>query len=168
MRAGIVSALVVLAVASSVSAASGDALKQPAGHSARYLTVQTLRAGLRGTPLAGHAFEIEQAGFDTHVSPFFMVGASGTESSVFRASCSGNRWNGWGMGSCSASWVPFLPTLRYAFHFYGTYIRSQWPSARTPYDLHGYCGCGDQAWGDKTVAWERQLFGNVPIGISYP
>lgn len=137
-------------------------------HSPRYQVVQQLRTGLRGTPLQGHAFEIEQAAYDTHVSPFFMVGASGTESSVFRASCAGNRWNGWGMGSCSASWVPFLPTLRYAFHFYGTYIRATWPSARTPYDLHGYCGCGDQAWGDKTVAWIRQLFGNVPTTLAYP
>jgi len=111
--------------------------------------------------------EIEQAAHETHVSPFFMVGASGTESSVFRASCSGNRWNGWGMGSCSASWVPYLPTLKYAFHFYGTYIRSTWPGARTPYDLHGYCGCGDVAWGNKTVAWVRQLFGNVATGLAY-
>lgn len=148
---------------------AGNGATAPMKHSHRYQVAQALARGLRGTPVARQAWVLEDVAYHDGISPFFIAGAAGTESSVWRAPCPGDRFNGWGVASCGAAWAdPGFTSYRQAFDWYARYIRRQWPSARTPYDLHNYCGCGDIAWGNKTVAWIRQLFGNVPTGLAYP
>jgi len=139
-------------------------------HSHRYLVAVRVARGVRSTPLRGLGWLIERVGFREGVSPFFMVGASGTESSVFRAPCSGNPRNGWGLGSCGAAWrAPYFRTWEQAFTYYARHVRRLWPRARTPFELYGYCACGSAYWGSKTVAWMRLLFGaGVPTGVRYP
>lgn len=137
-------------------------------HSHRYLIAQTLARGMRGTPVAGQAWVLERIAYQDHINPFFIVGAAGTESSVWRAPCSNNPLNGWGLSSCGPGWyVPYFHSWAQAFDFYARYIHRQWPQATTPYQLYGYSAC-DACWGPKTVAWEHQLFGNVPTGLAYP
>jgi len=138
-------------------------------HSHRFLVAMQLVQGLRGTPIARQAWVLERVSYEEQMNPFFVVGAAGTESSVWRAPCSSNPMNGWGMSSCGSGWyVPHFQTWESAFRFYERYIKRIWPHARTPYELYGYCGCGESYWGSKTIAWIRQLFGDVPTGLAYP
>lgn len=158
MRAGVL-ALVILAVASSVSAASEAGLKTASGHSQRFLTAQKLargiasfcRQGSGACALRGQAWTIEDVGYREHLHPGFMVAASMTESSGGDSPCCGSRydiWGWYGMGGAS-SW-------RDAFTKYARFIHARWPDARSPY-LPGYCGCGASAWGNRTSAWEARL-----------
>lgn len=163
MRIICIGALVLAVLAGGASGAM-----RTTAHSHRYQIAAILIRGIQGTPIAGQGWTLEDVAFHDHVNPFFIVGAAGTESSVWRAPCASNPKNGWGLSSCGSGWyVPFFRTWRQAFDFYARYIRRQWPDARTPYDLHDYSAC-DACWGPKTVAWIRQLFGNVSIGLAYP
>lgn len=178
MRAGIVSALVVLAVASSVSAASGDALKQPAGHSARYLVASKLARGLRqlcaagsgGCALKGQAFVIEQVGHEQHVNPGVMVAISFTESSGGDAPCANNPKSIWGLNSCASGYfingpVPYFRTWYQAFSYFARFLRSRWPDATTVYGLAGYSAC-DACWQPRTALWAARLGFTPVIGYS--
>ncbi len=161
--AALIAALALAAPASASSKSSAAS-----HHAQRFLNVLILRQGIRGTPLQGHAFQIEAAAHETGVNPFFMVGASGTESSVFRYACRNAPLNGWGLSSCGSGWyVPNFHSVKEAFLFYGRFILRQWPHAQTPYDLAGYCACGSSYWGSKTTAWIHQLFSDVQTGIRY-
>lgn len=143
-------------------------------HSARYLTAAKLARGLRGLcsrgsggcALAGQAFVIEQAGWETHTSPGAMVGASFTESSGGDAACGGNPKNIWGLSSCGSGWyVPYFRTWHQAFVFFARFLHRQWPGARTVYDFPGYSAC-DSCWGPRTALWASRL-GFGP-GLRYP
>jgi hypothetical protein len=163
-------ALLVAAFACSFGGSQAATLRQAPHHSHRYLIAVRVVRGVARTPLRGLGWLIERVGHQEGVSPFFMVGASGVESSVFRAPCAGNPRNGWGLGSCSSAWrAPHFATWEQSFTYFARHVRRLWPSARTPYDLHGYCGCGSAAWGSRTIAWIHQLFGSgVPTGVRYP
>lgn len=138
-------------------------------HSHRYLVARQVAHGLRGTPLQGLGFVFEAEAHRRNLSPFFLVGASGTESSLGAAGCSGNRFNIWGLGACNRYWhVPFFPTWRHAISYYADFIRQHWPHARTVYDLHGYCECGSLSWGSQTLAWMHRLFQDVSGSVLYP
>jgi hypothetical protein len=160
-------ALITLFVCTTAKAARP---KKPAPqHSHRFLVAQALNKGLRSTPLARLGFVFEAEGHRRNLSPFFLVGASGTESSLGAASCRGNPKNLWGLGSCDRYWkVPYFETWKEAIGYYADFIRGHWPTARTVYDLHGYCECGSAYWGGKTSAWMAQLFGDRSGSILYP
>jgi hypothetical protein len=131
-------------------------------HSPRYQVAAQLNAQLGGTPLAGHGFALEAAGWKHHVHPAFIAAAAGLESAWGRLACQGNRWNLWGLGSCDRYWrVPHFTTAAQAFDYYARFIRSRWPRARTPYDLAGYCECGSRSWGSR-VAWNMERLGFRP------
>lgn len=160
----------LLALALLAAVVCAVAAQQARAHSQRYLVAKRVQQGLRGTPLHGLGFVFEAEGWRTGLSPFFLVGASGTESSLGAAGCSGNRFNIWGLGACNRAWsVPVFPTWQRAIRYYADFIRRLWPRARTVYELHGYCPpCGSYGWGSKTYAWMRQLFGQVSSSIRYP
>lgn len=125
--------------------------------------VSNLRAGLAGTPMAGSVRDLEAAARKWGVSPYFVAAAAGTESAFGRLACRGNPRNVWGLGSCDRAWrVPYFPTWKAAYLYYARFIRTRWPSARTAYDLHGYCECGAAVWGERTAWHMRRLFGVGP------
>jgi hypothetical protein len=132
--------------------------------------VKVLRKGLASTPLRGTARIFESEGWRAKMSPYFLVGASGTESSFGAAACSGNSYNIWGLGACNRAWiVPYFSTRRQAVRYYVKFIRSHWPSAKTCYQLYGYCPpCGAYGWGSTTHSKMRQLFGPVSSSLTYP
>jgi hypothetical protein len=118
-----------------------------------------LNRALAGTPLAGTGYLLEQAGHKHGVSPYFMVAAAATESSLGRVPCSNNPKNIWGLASCTNSWpVPYFETWREAFHFYARFLAQRWPTASTPHHYYGYAACSS-CWGDKTAWWMSRLFG---------
>lgn len=139
-------------------------------HSHRFLVAQKVQRGLANTPLRGLGFVFEREGHRRNLSPFFLAGASGTESSLGAASCYGNPHNYWGLGSCDRAWkVPHFDTDGEAIRYYADFIKSHWPHAQTVYDLHGYCPpCGARGWGEKTYAWMVRLFGRVSYRLEYP
>lgn len=129
-------------------------------------TAQQLNRGLAGTPMAGLGWILEAEGHRAGVHPAFIAAAAGLESAWGRLACHGNPYNAWGLGSCGRSWTPpTFPTWRAAIRYYARFIRQRWPSARTPYDLHGYCECGAQAWGSR-VAWNMDRLG-FPAIVRY-
>lgn len=147
----------------------------PAGHAAtvhhspRFLLAQQVNKGLAGTPIAHLGFAFEAEGHRRNLNPFFLAGASGTESSLGVYGCQGNRFNIWGLGSCDRYWqVPHFYTWQQAIRYYADFIKTTWPHARTVYDLSGYCECGSAAWGGKTSAWMSRLFGDDTGSILYP
>ena len=139
-------------------------------HSHRYQVAQKVNRGLDGTPLQGLGFAFEAAGWKHKLSPFFLVGASGTESSLGESSCRRNPHNIWGLGACGVRWSePHFPTWKAAIFYYAWFIRDRWPNARTVYELHGYCPeCGSYGWGSATYTWMERLFGDVSPSLAYP
>lgn len=153
-----------------VGAKAADRKKPRPHHSHRFLVAQRVQHGLAHTPLRGLGFVFEAEGHRRNLSPFFLVGASGTESSLGAASCSGNPHNYWGLGSCDRAWkVPHFRSAREAIRYYADFIKHYWPHAQTVYELYGYCPpCGARGWGEKTYAWMRHLFGPVSKRLEYP
>jgi len=139
-------------------------------HSHRYQVAQKVNHGLQGTPLHGLGFVFEAAGWKFGLSPYFLAGASGTESSLGAAPCSGNPKNIWGLGACGRAWnEPHFPTWKSAITYYAHFIKRLWPHADTVYELHGYCPpCGSHGWGAKTLTWMQLLFGDVGESLAYP
>lgn len=162
--------LLICAITAGVALVGQPAQADDPKHSARYLLAKKLNQGLKGTPLEGLGFAFEAAGHRHGISPFFLIGASGTESSLGAAGCSGNPRNIWGIGACNRAWtVPYFPDWKSAVGYYARFIKRTWPKARTVYELHGYCPpCGSYGWGSKTLAWMQQLFGPVSSSIFYP
>lgn len=152
---------VVLAVVACVLAAGPGAasLKQeqeqqqsPWRTAKRAQVAAKLNRGLAGTPLRGLGRIIEQVGWRYHVHPAFMAAASGTESSFGAVPCCGSRYNIWGWYS-----MPPVASWEQAFTAYARFLRDRWPSAWTPWDFHGYCGCGVTAWGNATSRFMHRL-----------
>ena len=131
-------------------------------HSHRFLVVQKLKRGLRGTPLARHAFLLESEGWRWNVNPFLVASIAGTESSFGAAACGGNAW---GIGNCGFSFSSFGDGIHYATRLlrtnylnlgYGTLDRM---GAR-------YAACGS-CWAARTGWFMRDRFGS-PLTLTYP
>ena len=145
--------------------AAGHSTAKPAvqqAHSFRFQVVQKLRHGLRGTPLAAHAFRIESEGWRWNVNPFLVASIAGTESSFGAAACGGNAW---GLGNCGFTFSDFGDGIRYATRLlrrnyldlgYGTL---QLMGAR-------YAACGS-CWAQRTGWFMRSRFGS-PLTLTYP
>ena len=102
-----------------------------------------------------------------HVSPYFMAAAAATESSLGAAACSNNRFNVWGLASCSGSWyVPAFRSWDEAIAFYARFLSGRWPGHSTPYSFRGYAACSE-CWGRKVSEWMNRLFG-VSAVTRYP
>lgn len=127
----------------------------------RHDTARKLNRNLAGTPLAGTGWLLENEGHRHGVHPAFIAAVAGLESAWGRLPCTHNPKNVWGLGSCDRAWqVPHFTTWRQAIRYFARFIRQRWPSARTPYDLHGYCQCG--SWGSR-VAWNMDRLGFPPV-----
>ncbi len=151
-----------------ILATSSRAAHKPR-HSHRFLIAQRVNRGLRGTPLARLGFVFEAAGWRHRLSPFFLAGASATESSLGTAACQANPKNIWGLGSCDRAWrVPYFETWPKAIGYFARFVRLHWPRARTAYELYGYCGCGARSWGSRTSGSMAQLFGDQSGSLGYP
>lgn len=130
------------------------------GHSRRFLTAEKLARGIRtlcrqgagGCALQGQAFTIEAVGFRERISPGFMVAASFTESSGGASPCCGQSMDIWGW-----YYAPHFTDWKDAFTKYARFIHSRWPTARTAWDLVGYCACGTAAWGNRTSYWMARM-----------
>jgi len=136
----------------------------------RLPVIRTLKRGLDTLPyLRGLEHEFERAGWQGKMSPYFLVGAS-WESGMAAVPCSANRFNIWGVGACGRNWnEPKWATREIAIRSYVAFVRSTWPSARTCYQLSGYCPpCGTYGWGSRTHSQMRQLFGPVSASLAYP
>lgn len=154
----LIAALTLLALATTASAAN------PRNHisAAREHVVQTLNRGLAGTPMSGTGRELEAAGWQHHVHPVFIAAIAGTESSFAAAACRGNPRNAFGLSSCGSGWsVPWFRSWAHAYTFMAQFLTGRWPSARTPWDYHGYAACSS-CWGTKTAWWMRARFGTGP------
>lgn len=150
--------IILLAVAAAAHAAN------PTINVQRQRVVAQLNAGLAGTPMAGTGRQLEAAGWKHRVHPAFMAAVSAIESSWGRRMC--EPFNAWGLGSCKRAWTP--PSFRswaHAYDYYARFLRSRWPSARTPYDYHGYCvdrnGNDCPTWA-RDVAWNMDRLGYGP------
>ena len=138
------------AVIVATSGALAYGAQQPRISPARERVVDALDAGLAGTPMAHTGRELEAAGWKWKVHPAFIAGIAGTESSFGRLGCRGNPRNSFGLSSCNSGWrVPYFPTWAAAYDFMGRFLASRWPSARSPYDYHGYAACSS-CWGRAT------------------
>ena len=105
-------------------------------HSYRFLVVQKLKRGLRGTPLARHAFLLESEGWRWNINPFLVASIAGTESSFGAAACGGNAW---GIGNCGFSFSSFGDGIHYATRL----LRTELPEPRLRHARpHGSAICG--------------------------
>jgi len=154
MNALILTTLLILLAATAAHAA-------PRISPQRQAVVKALNAGLAGTPMAGTGKQLEAAGWKWRVHPAFMAGVAGIESAWGRLTC--EPFNAWGLGSCGRAWTP--PSFRswaHAYDYYARFLRSRWPSARSPYDFHGYCvtrsGADCPTWPGKVV-WNMDRLG---------
>jgi len=129
--------------------------------------VARLNRGLAGTPMAGTGAILERWGRRYGISPFFMAATAATESSLGAAACSNNRYNVWGLASCTGSWyVPAFASWDEAIAFYARYLTRTWSSHSTPYSFRGYAEC-DACWGRSVSELMSSLFG-VPAVTTYP
>lgn len=129
--------------------------------------VRRLERGLAGTPMEGAGAILERHGRRYGVSPYFIVAAAATESSIGRAACSNNRFNVWGLSSCGSGWyVPAFRSWDEAVAFYARFLSSRWAGHSSPYSFRGYAAC-DECWGRKVSEWMHSLFG-VPAVTRYP
>ena len=101
-------AVALLALPAAAAAELDQASKQ--SHSQRFRVVQKLKRGLRGTPLAPHAFRLESEGWRWNINPFLVAAIAGTESSFGAAACGGNAW---GIAACGISFGSFGEGIRY-------------------------------------------------------
>jgi hypothetical protein len=121
--------------------------------------IRQLQRGLSGTPMDGSAGDLLAAGLRYRISPFFIAGIAGTESSFGAAACSNNRYNAFGLASCGSSWrVPNFQSWREAYFFMGQFLTSRWAGASTTFHYHGYAACSS-CWGAKTAMHMRFRFG---------
>ena len=123
---------------------------------------QQLRAGLRGTPLAPHAFRFEAEGWRWNVNPFLIASIAGTESSFGEAACGANAW---GIASCARSFASFGDGIKYATRLLRTfYIDLGFGTL----DRVGarYASCGS-CWAQTTAWFMRDRFGSS-LTLTYP
>jgi Mannosyl-glycoprotein endo-beta-N-acetylglucosaminidase len=129
--------------------------------------VRRLERGLQGTPMEGTGAVLERYGRKYGVSPFFMVAAAATESSIGAAACGPGGYNAWGLGNCGSAWsVPSFSSWSEAIAYYARFLARGWPGHSTPYSFSGYAAC-DECWGRKVSEWMSRLFG-VRAVTRYP
>lgn len=131
--------------------------------------IRRLQRGLAGTPMSGSEGALLAAGRRYGVSPYFIAGIAGTESSFGAAACSNNRFNAFGLSSCGSGWsVPYFNSWSEAYDFMARFLTGRtsvtrgWPHARTTYDFHGYAACSS-CWGAKTA---QHMAGRFGVGNS--
>lgn len=113
-----------------------------------------------GSPLAGQGRLLYEHGKRANVHPAFIVAVSEFESSLGIHGCGSNRKNIWGLAACDGRWhVPYFETWDEAIGFFTSFVNRTWPSARTPYDFHGYCEGGCNWAGYVTSYMARLGFG---------
>ena len=140
-----------------ITAAAAQAHRNP-----RVTVAQTLNQGLAHTPMRGTGYQLERAGYQHHISPYFIAAIAATESSLGRAACANNPYNAFGLASCGHSWhVPQFRSWAQAYMFMGRFLSQRWPHARTPYDYHGYAAC-TPCWARKTAWWMTIRFHTTP------
>lgn len=168
-------ALTILALpALHTEARAGDQHRNP-----RVTIAKKLNRALARTPMRGTGYILERVGRRWNVSPYFIIGVSGKESSLGHASCRSNRKNIWGLKSCGVGrytdvtgdgrvdYLPRFKTWGHAYTFFARYVHTRYPHARSPYDFHGYCECGVQSnWAPAVAGFMRRLFG-VAAGVRY-
>ena len=140
----------------------------------RDTVIANLRAGLAGTPMAGSEMALERVARRWGISPYFIIGVSGKESSLGAYACRRNPKNIWGLKSCRTGPyidvdhdgdIDHLPTFRtwgHAYTWFARYVLDRQPHARTPYDFRGYCECDERQWADVVAHTMRRLFGVGP------
>lgn len=150
-----------------LGARSNDAVNASPGP--RASVALKLNRGLRGTPMRGLGFLLEREGRRAGVHPAFIAGVAGVESSYGAAMCL--PYNAWGISSCGNAWrAPTFGSWREGIRYAARFFKRQWPSARSPWDFHGYCvdryGNDCPTWPGKVAANMRRLgFGAT---VSYP
>jgi hypothetical protein len=161
---------VVMTVLISVSAAAAQA-GEPG---ARAKTAIKLNRGLADTPMRGTGWVLERVAWRWNISPYFIIGVSGKESSLGRYACRSNPRNIWGLKSCrTGSYIdldgdgrheslPVLRTWGHAYTWFARYIRVRQRHARTAFDIRNYCECDEHQWASVVAATIRRLFGASP------
>ena len=132
------------------------------GHSHRFHVALKLKQGLRGTPLARHAFKLEAEGWRWNINPFFVAAIAGTESSFGAAACGGNAW---GLGNCGMSFTSFADGIGYATKLLRT---SYLDDGLRTLERVGwrYAACGS-CWAERTGFFMRSRFGSS-LTLTYP
>jgi hypothetical protein len=131
-------------------------------HSPRFLVVKKLQSGLRGTPLAAHAFRLEAEGWRWNINPFLVASIAGTESSLGAAACGGNAW---GLGNCGFSFATFPDGIRYATKLLRTsYLDKGYRTLSRVGARYAACG---PCWAERTGWYMRARFGSPPT-LTYP
>ena len=132
------------------------------GHSHRYNVAQQLRQGLRGTPLALHAFRFEAAGWRWNINPFLVASIAGTESGFGAAACGANAW---GIGNCGIRFDTFGEGISYTTKLLRSfYLDLGYSTLSTVGSRYAACG---ECWASKTGWFMRARFGS-PLTLTYP
>jgi hypothetical protein len=154
--------LAAMTVLISVSAAPANA-GEPG---ARAKTAIKLNRGLQNTPMRGTGWKLEAAGFKHKIHPAFIAAIAGTESSFGHRACRSDRFNAFGLASCTRSWpVPQFRSWKHVYGFMGAFLTRRWPGASTPYSFRGYAACSD-CWARRVSFFMRRLgFGT---SVRYP
>ena len=130
-------------------------------------TIRRLQKGLAGTPMSGSEAALLAAGRRYGISPYFIAGIAGTESSFGAAACRNNRYNAFGLSSCGSGWhVPNFQSWGEAYLFMGKFLTDRWPSASSTYSYGGYAACSS-CWGAKTAQHMSNRFG-VGSSVRFP
>lgn len=131
-------------------------------HSRGYLAAVKLNHALAGTPMRGTGFALVVEAKRWNIHPALIAGIAGAESSYGAAACRGNPFNAFGLSSCGSGWyVPVFRSWREAYRFVARFLHEHWPTARSPWDLHGYAAC-DACW-SAHVAREMQSLGFAAV-----
>lgn len=139
----------------------------------RRAIVARLDRFLARSPMAGLGDVLERVGREHGVSPFFIVGVAGKESSLGHAACSNNRFNVWGLGQCDRVWnVPSFGSWEEAFDFFARFVEGKtsvtdgWPNARTPWDFGGYCAGCESSWASGVTRFMSAM--GAGTEVEYP
>jgi hypothetical protein len=153
-------AFVLLAAPAAAGVLESSAATQ--SHSYRFHVALKLKEGLRGTPLARHAFKLEAEGWRWNINPFFVAAVAGTESSFGAAACGGNAW---GLGNCGIAFTSLADGIGYATKLLRTSYLDD--GLRTLEHVGGrYAACGS-CWAERTEFFMRERFGS-PLMLTYP
>ncbi len=129
---------------------------------ARDALVSNLDLGLRGTPMAGTAGKLEEAGARYGIHPAFLAGVAAFEGGFDLERHTGKTpclpFNPFGVSSCGDAWrAPAFRSWGHAYNYVARFLATRWPSATSVYSYHGFCTCGATWWGGKVAAKMRQL-----------
>jgi len=158
----ITAALALVAVPAAAEALPAPAAAAKHSHSHRFLVVQQLKRGLRGTPLARHAFRLESEGWRWNINPFLVASIAGTESSFGAAACGANAW---GIGNCGFGFANFNDGIHYTTRLLRTgYLNLGFRTLERIGTRYAACG---SCWAERTGWFMRARFGS-PLTLTYP